>query len=114
MQQQPLNKVWRILKKHGDSMKCQSSSSDRRSSGVEGLLERESRADCVGNKKKREKWPNKEVDFTRRQRRKKRVFQGIVPPITSRPIFVEKRGGKEMQDYKSSRLFDLFGNWRVS
>ena len=39
--QQPLNKVWRILKKHGDSMKCQSSSSDRRSSGVEGLLERE-------------------------------------------------------------------------
>ena len=91
MQQQPLNKVWRILEKHGDSMKCQSSSSDRRSSGVEGLLERE-QSRLRRKQKKREKWPNKEVDFTRRQRRKKRVFQGIVPPITSRPIFVEKRG----------------------
>ncbi len=72
---------------------------------MEGLLllldseraERErERADDV----KREKWPNKEVDFTRRQRRqkreeeeeeKKKVFR--VPPITSRPIFVE--GGNE-------------------
>ena len=73
-------------------MKCQSSSSDRRSSGVEGLLEREQSRLRRKQKKKREKWLNKVVDFTRRQRRKKRVFQGIVPPITSRPIFVEKRG----------------------